>query len=715
MLLTAFRLPIANRSVRAGASLLALAVIALWPISARAQYSENMLYDFDFSYSPGIVSDSQGNLYGANLVGGISAGSIFELSPPGNGSLWWTQKTIYTFVLTTGTGPSTGLIFDTEGNLYGATGLQGGTAAQGNCGFVFKLNPPNGGIGEWSESVLHTFAGGNEACGTSNLVMDVQGNLYGASEGGGAKNSGAVYELSPPSSGTGAWNETVIYTFTGGTGGLYPLAPLAIDPSGNLYGTTTYGGSVPGCGSAGCGMVFELSPPSGGGAWTEKTLYTFTGGNDGGNPYSLTLDSQGNLYGGTTTAGNISACISFITLPGCGGIFELSPPPGGSGPWAFSVLHNFSGGDGQGYTSGLVFDSSGALFGATADGGTGTCTADGCGLVFSLTPPSNGTGPWTETVLYDFSGQNDGSTPFPFSPVLLDSRRNIYGTLSLSETTNCSECGAVYELSPTQLVPSHTALIPSMNSANLGDSVTFTATVTPTGPPVPTGTVGFAVNGATMAGCSSVVLSAGQAACSTSALAPGGNSVVAVYSGDTRYSGSAGAQPENVNEPELGLSATPPSVSVKAGGSISDTLSATVIQGTPSGPTTFTCAGLPAGGACSFSPSQVTSFPASVMVTVSTAASEGRFQPRPLRFSFVFALSLTGLLLLSVGRVSGRRRVSWPVGVSLFLVSLLSGCSGSGSGGVSNTGGSTDYNIVVTASASGASSASATIVLTVLN
>ncbi len=319
-------------------------------------------------------------------------------------------------------------------------------------------------------------------------------------------------------------------------------------------------------------------------------------------------------------------------------------------------------------------------------------------------------------MLHDFSGKNDGALPFPFSAVVLDSERNLYGTLNLSGTTNCSQCGSIYQLSPTQFVPSATALVPSVNPANLGESVTFTATVTPSGPPSPTGTVAFASNGVAIAGCSSVLLSDGQALCSTTALTPGADSVVAVYSGDATYSESAGAQPENVTQPQLGLTVSPPDVSVNAGRSVGASLNLTVIQGTPSGATTFACTGLPDGAACSFSPSQVTSFPASVMLTISTAASNARLRSRPLGLSFAFALALPGLLLLPMERASSKRRFGWPIVVLLFLVSFPAGCGGSGgSGGVSATGGSTNYTVVVTASATGAASASATIDLTVLN
>src|SRR5208282_714984 len=234
--------------------------------SARAQYSENVLYDFNFTYSPGVNADSQGNLYGAVVDGGAnSTGAIFEMSPPGNGNLWWTLKILYSFPSTAPATPATALIFDSQGNLYGATQGQGNVQ---NCGGVFKLSPPSGGSGAWSKTDVHIFvSGGEDACGSSSLVLDSQGNLYGASEVGGPSNNGVVYEISPPSSGTGVWNETILYTFTGDSDGYSPVANLTIDSHGNLYGTTTWGGSSSACGGNGCGTVFQLSPPSGSGTW----------------------------------------------------------------------------------------------------------------------------------------------------------------------------------------------------------------------------------------------------------------------------------------------------------------------------------------------------------------------------------------------------------------------------------------------------------------
>jgi hypothetical protein len=249
----------------------------------------------------------------------------------------------------------------------------------------------------------------------------------------------------------------------------------------------------------------------------------------------------------------------------------------------------------------------------------------------------------------------------------------------------------------------------------LGQSVTFTATVTPSGPPTPMGTVAFASNGVAIEGCSSVSLSSGQAACNTATLEAGSDSVVAIYSGDATYSESVGAQAEDVIEPQLGLAVSgSPIVSVTAGASANLSLNLTVIQGTPSGVTTFACTGLPSGGTCSFSPSQVTSYPASTVLTINTTARSASLRSRSPLLSFTLALGLPVLLLLPMKVASVRRRWGWLIAILLFLVYFTVGCGSSGTPG-GTTGGSQNYTVVVTASASDAASSSATIYLTVVN
>jgi uncharacterized repeat protein (TIGR03803 family) len=299
--------------------------------------------------------------------------------------------------------------------------------------------------------VLYSFTGGygttTDGIGPqAGLIFDSLGNLYGTTTSGGVSSFGTVFELSPPSGGSGPWTESVLYNFTGGSDGRVPNAGLIFDVNGNLYGAATQGGNNADCAEDGCGVVFELSPPSGGtGPWTETPLYTFTGGTDGGFPAngaagSLIFDAHGNLYGTTGIGGNLSACPGGGgNLPGCGVTFELSPPSGGGGPWTESVLYSFTGGnDGSEPYFGLIFDSSGNLYGTTSRGG-----AKSAGVAFELSPPSGGSGPWSETTLYGFTGGSDGG--YPEAGLILDSQGNLYGT---TDSGGTGTAGVAFELSP---------------------------------------------------------------------------------------------------------------------------------------------------------------------------------------------------------------------------------------------------------------------------
>jgi uncharacterized repeat protein (TIGR03803 family) len=423
---------------------------------------EQVLYAFqsgnDGQYpSSGLIFDASGNLYGETEYGGGGAcnsgigdgcGTVFELSPNGNGG--WTETVLHSFqCCTDGNFPASGLIFDQAGNLYGTT-FGGGTYNQGT---VFELTPsPNGG---WSETVLFSFSDEGGLQAPQGVIFDQKGNLYGtaiqAGECGHYSTCGGVFELSPNPN--GGWTGTVLYTFQP-SGGWGPSPGLVLDRAGNLYGTTFRGGSS-GCSvdeNSGCGTVFQLSP-HGSGGWTETALYIFQGENDGGNPAAgLIFDQSGNLYG-TTQLGGGTGCSA-----GCGTVFELSPTGGGA--WTENVLYSFEGGsDGNYPDAGLIFDINGNLY-STSGGGDSACLTSngyGCGTTFELSPNSNGG--WTETVLYRFQGGNDGEVPL--SGVILDQTGNLYGTTNYGGGTGCTNtgCGVVYEvtresfvtLSPTSL------------------------------------------------------------------------------------------------------------------------------------------------------------------------------------------------------------------------------------------------------------------------
>ena len=291
--------------------------------------------------------------------------------------------------------------------------------------------------------VLYNFTSGSDGYApVSTLVVDKAGNLYGTTFLGGGSSiicpsgCGTVFKLSAPSSRDGAWKETVLYRFTGGSDGSGPYAGLVFDKVGNLYGTAVGGGTVT-CsnGANGCGVVFELSPPAApGGAWTETVLHTFSG-SDGSNPRArLTFDQAGNLYGTAWSGGGRSGCGS----AGCGVVFELMAPAAQGGAWTYSVLHSFSqnGSDGFLPESDVIFDQTGNLYGTTTVGGTGNAG----GTVFELETPT-----WTETILYTFPIAKTGNSG-PAAGVIFDQAGNLYGT---TEGGGTSDEGTVFELTPS--------------------------------------------------------------------------------------------------------------------------------------------------------------------------------------------------------------------------------------------------------------------------
>ncbi|MGA2904820.1 MAG: choice-of-anchor tandem repeat GloVer-containing protein, partial [Candidatus Korobacteraceae bacterium] len=334
----------------------------------------------------------------------------------------WNEKVLYSFSGGDGARPI-GLIFDAAGNLYGATEY-GGTYGYGT---VFKLSPAAG--GGWTEKVLHSFNrnGTDGAEPLAGLIRDDHGNLYGTTWGGGAGSNcgtggcGTVFELSP-TAGRG-WTETVLHNFdNNGADGVDSSAGLIFDAGGNLYGTTQLGGTYNN------GTVFKVSPGEGG--WTETVLYSFGSVNDGGTPIAgLMLDAVGNLYGTTWGGGTYYY----------GTAFEVTPTTGGG--WTEQVLHNFGNGtDGRYLSAGLIFDAAGNLYGTTAAGGTYSYG----GTAFELTP--NGSGNWTEQVLYNFCPDwpNCADGYYPYAGLIFDAAGNLYGTTSYGGTGG----GTVFELTP---------------------------------------------------------------------------------------------------------------------------------------------------------------------------------------------------------------------------------------------------------------------------
>jgi len=354
-----------------------------------------------------------------------------------------TEKMLFSFSSpdTAGADPVGNLIRDAAGNLYGATNLGGPE----NVGTVFELSP-NG--SRWTQTVLYSFP--NQTVGyapSGGLVMDKSGNLYGVTQFGGLHGYGTVYRLTPD--GQGNWTETILKNFqsTSSRDGSEPFGTLTLDPAGNVYGSTIFGGQLGKSCGQGCGVVFELSPKKSG-SWKYKVLHRFGGfrRGDGQTPTgSLALDGTGNLFGTTITGGS----------KGWGMVFELSP---GATGWSETILHNFQGApvDGAQPPDGMVFDSSGNLYGLTTAGGVlnDNCPY-GCGTVYELSPNGGG---WTESVLYSFSGGSDGAFPgclykgcgTPYGAIVTLQDGNIYGTASFGGNAPAySGDGVVFELSPS--------------------------------------------------------------------------------------------------------------------------------------------------------------------------------------------------------------------------------------------------------------------------
>jgi len=360
-----------------------------------------------------LETDNAGNIYGTTVLGGdFGGGTVFRLRSTPNG---WVHTVLYSFTGGTDGGePYKGVTLDHEGNLYGTAVTGGSGNCEGGCGVVYKLSNTGG---TWTQTVVHAFTGGNDGSGPgARVTVDADGNIYGMTPTGGRYGLGTIYKIHETS--PGVWSLTVLHAFTGGADGAtgsagrmilrgrrlygaataggqygsgvvfelnargvgerdvktlyafrgqpdasFPYGALLFDRSGNIYGTTYYGGAN------GIGAVYKLSPQPVG-EWTEEVLYSFQQGTDGNSPISnLVFDLAGNLYG-TTSEGGL----------GSGTIFKLSPD--GAGNWTESVVHAFEGPpDGAFSYNGMVVDRFGNFYGATVHGGEND---DGC--VYKFTP-----------------------------------------------------------------------------------------------------------------------------------------------------------------------------------------------------------------------------------------------------------------------------------------------------------------------------------------
>lgn len=410
--------------------LITLALVLGLNIIACAQ-TYNVLWDFGGSFGAGpegqIAEDVSGNLYGTTSWWGGEGdcGTVWELSPPVVAGAAWTEISLHIFACTSnGYYPLGGITIDKLGNLYGTTSqgvLSGGT--------VFKMKPPTTPGGAWSFTNIHVFASasGDGSVSASPVTLDSAGNVFGTTSGGGTykgQNAGGIaFKLTP---GVGGYKETILWNFGGPGDASYILSGLRSDANGNWYGTSYYGGAY------GYGSVFELSPPTGGGtAWTESVIYSFTGINSSVGEYpqgSLMIDSHGTLFG--VAGGYGGTC--------CGAVFQMKPATGGG--WTTKAVYTFTKTT-DGYEPiGLTMDAQGQnLYGVTMT----TTAQNGNGVVFKLAQPTESGGPWTYSVLHDFTTTGER---YLKSPPLVDASGNVFGATFTGGTVEGE--GVAYEITP---------------------------------------------------------------------------------------------------------------------------------------------------------------------------------------------------------------------------------------------------------------------------
>jgi uncharacterized repeat protein (TIGR03803 family) len=346
----------------------------------------------------GVTRDAAGNLYGTTFFGGTGTGcdifyygcgTVFKLDTSG------TETVLHSFGgASDGWNPTARVILDAAGNLYGTTGYGG---AHGH-GTVFKVDTAG------NETVLYSFAGGKDgARPNAGLVVDTAGNYYGTTQYGGRgcdhQGCGTVFRITPDG------QETVLYRFKDGQDGASPLGGVALDSSGNIYGTTWVGGTFS------FGTVFRIDSSG-----DETVLHSFAGGSDGANPMAApVLDTAGNMYGTTSAGGPYFGIVYKVDTAG-----------------NESILYSFTGGSDGAYPyAHLLVDTSGNLYGTVSQSGT-----TNAGTVFELSGSSL-------TVLYGFLGGNDGSTPM--GGLIMDSAGNLYGT---AVQAGADSWGTVFEIQP---------------------------------------------------------------------------------------------------------------------------------------------------------------------------------------------------------------------------------------------------------------------------
>jgi uncharacterized repeat protein (TIGR03803 family) len=610
-------------------TLLFVVIIAIWlttfGANAHAQ-SLTVLHNFSYfetannSLHPGpancawgsrsgLVRDAAGNLYGATCEGGPSGvGTVYKIDSSGNFSV------LYSFAgapqspnpppIGDGAYPQASLIMDSAGNLYGTTETGGALGG----GTVFELVKASG----YGETILFSFLGsGSSAIGglpLSPVVMDASGNIFGTTfYGGPCCNIGNVFELVNSS---GSYSETILHSFSG-PDGAHPLTGLLLDSAGNLYGSTYSGGSNAPTQTP-AGNVFELT--NSGGTYTFNVLYNFeTGPADGQSPDALVMDSAGNIYGATAYGGTA----------GYGTVFELVKASG----YSETVLYNFtnSGGDGGSPFEGVIIDSAGNLYGTTYSGG-----ASNSGTIFELV---NNNGSYAEKVLYSFTGA-DGANPW--AGLTTDDSGNLYGT---TMNGGALGYGTVFQLAA--------ALTPEVNlsppSLTFGPQQLGTSSTAQTETVTNTGTANLTISTVTIGGanasdfletdtCTGATLTPNGTCSISVTFAPVGRAGLGAQSGFISIADNATGSPQSISLSGTGIDTLPPALSISArpstlwppnGKSVPVTISGTITDGGSGiNPSTLACnvvdsygldqpacsvGSLGAGGAYSFTVSLVAS------------------------------------------------------------------------------------------------------------
>jgi hypothetical protein len=409
-------------------------------------------------------------LYGVTLRdGAYQAGTVFRLARPTKANPNWTETTIHDF----GSGmdgiqPSSGLVFDAAGNLYGATEYGGSSYVcqplfyftTTSCGTIYRLSPPQTPGGSWSETILYSFStsqGGFAPAGK--LLLDKSGNIFGTVQTGGGgtgtapcakptEGCGAVFKLTPKAPGSTTYTQTNLFSFADGPDGAIPAGGVIADGEKGLIGTTLYGGSAGNsgdtCGSmgnvvTGCGVVFRLVPGAAGKPWTETILYTLNGSSDAHDGWS----PNGNILALSPRKFVFSTSSGPSQTDQAGTIFSLTAPQKAGGSWSASDLYNFTalGGAAAIYMPvGQMVWSKNGLYGVTFY--AGTSGNPGNGIVFRLSPGTGGS-VWRETTVHGFIGTpRDGDTPL--GGLMTDSTGAIFGTTGYGG----EGAGTVFKIEP---------------------------------------------------------------------------------------------------------------------------------------------------------------------------------------------------------------------------------------------------------------------------